>query len=256
MTNVILCGCGGRMGHAVTELINGSDDFRIVAGIDVNAASLAAACKFPVYQTIKDFPDKADVIIDFSHHTALADLLSYATATKTPIVVCTTGHTDGEREMMKDAAASIPVFFSRNMSIGINLLVDLCRRASRTLGIGFDVEIIEKHHNQKLDAPSGTALMLAEELADEREETEFIYDRHERMQKRSQSEIGIHAVRGGTIVGEHEVIFAGNNEIIILSHSATSREIFANGALRAAGFIVGKAPAMYDMSDVIKEMQI
>lgn len=256
MTNVILCGCGGRMGHAVTELINSSGDFRIVAGVDVNAASVAAVCKFPVYQTIKDFPDKADVIIDFSHHTALSDLLGYATASKTPIVVCTTGHTEEERAMMKDAAASIPVFFSRNMSIGINLLVELCRRASKTLGIGFDVEIIEKHHNQKLDAPSGTALMLAEALADERDETEFVYDRHERMQKRSQSEIGIHAVRGGTIVGEHEVIFAGNNEIITLSHSATSREIFANGALRAAGFIVGKSPKMYDMSDVIKEMQI
>lgn len=256
MTNVILCGCGGRMGHAVTELINKSDDFRIVAGVDVNAASVAAACQFPVYQNIKDFPDKADVIIDFSHHTALGALLDYATSTKTPIVVCTTGHTDEERAMMKDVSASVPVFFSRNMSIGINLLVELCRRASRTLGVGFDVEIIEKHHNQKLDAPSGTALMLAEALADEREETEFVYDRHERMQKRSQAEIGIHAVRGGTIVGEHEVMFAGNNEIITLSHSATSREIFANGALRAAGFVVGKAPAMYDMSDVIKEMQI
>ena len=256
MTNVILCGCGGRMGHAVTELINKNGDFQIVAGVDVNASSVAPACKFPVYQTIKDFPDRADVIIDFSHHTALADLLDYAKATSTPIVVCTTGHTDEEREMMKSASESIPVFFSRNMSIGINLLVELCRRASRTLGLGFDVEIIEKHHNQKLDAPSGTALMIAEALADEREETEFVYDRHERMQKRYQSEIGIHAVRGGTIVGEHEVLFAGDNEMITISHSATSREIFANGALRAAGFIVGKAPQMYDMSDVIKQMQI
>ena len=245
MTNVILCGCGGKMGHAVTELINSSSDFQIVAGVDVNAASVAAACNFPVYQTIKDFPDKADVIIDFSHHTALSGLLEYAVSSQTPIVVCTTGHTDEERAMMKDAAASVPVFFSRNMSIGINLLVELCRRASRTLGIGFDVEIIEKHHNQKLDAPSGTALMLAEALAEEREETELVYDRHEKRQKRAESEIG-----------KHEVIFAGNNEIITLSHSATSREIFANGALRAAGFIVGKSPAMYDMSDVIKEMQI
>ena len=244
------------MGHAVTELINKNGDFQIVAGVDVNASSVAPACKFPVYQTIKDFPDRVDVIIDFSHHTALADLLDYAKATSTPIVVCTTGHTDEEREMMKSASESIPVFFSRNMSIGINLLVELCRRASRTLGLGFDVEIIEKHHNQKLDAPSGTALMIAEALADEREETEFVYDRHERMQKRSQSEIGIHAVRGGTIVGEHEVLFAGDNEMITISHSATSREIFANGALRAAGFIVGKAPQMYDMSDVIKQMQI
>ena len=244
------------MGHAVTELINSSSDFRIVAGVDVNASAVAAACKFPVYQTVKDFPDKADVIIDFSHHSALAELLEYATASSTPIVVCTTGHTEDERQMMKDASASVPVFFSRNMSIGINLLIELCKQASKTLGLGFDIEIIEKHHNQKLDAPSGTALMLAESLAEEREETNFVYDRHERMQKRSQAEIGIHAVRGGTIVGEHEVIFAGNNEILTLSHSATSREIFATGALRAACFVVGKAPQMYDMSDVIKQIKL
>ena len=251
MINVILCGCTGRMGRAVTELIDGSDTLRIVAGVDVNTA--APTCKFPVYQTINEFPDRADVIIDFSHHTALASLLEYATATCTPIVVCTTGHTDEERAMMQKAAESVPLFFSRNMSLGINLLAELCRKAAKTLGIAFDVEIIEKHHNQKLDAPSGTALMLAEALAEEREETEFVYDRHDRRQKRASSEIGIHAVRGGTIVGEHEVIFAGNNEIITLSHSATSREIFANGAMKAAEFIVSKPPRMYDMSDVINQ---
>ena len=256
MINVILCGCTGRMGRAVTELINKSEKFRIVAGVDVNTENIAPACKFPVYQTIKEFPDRADVIIDFSHHTALADLLEYAKSSLTPIVVCTTGHTDEERQMMKDAASTTPVFFSRNMSIGINLLIELCRKTAKTLGIAFDVEIIEKHHNQKLDAPSGTALMLAEAIADERDASEFVYDRHDRMQKRDPSEIGIHAVRGGTIVGEHDVIFAGNNEIITLSHSATSREIFANGALKAAEFIVGKSPKMYDMSDVINQESI
>ena len=250
MTNVILCGCGGRMGHAVTELINNSGDFRIVAGVDVNASSVAPACKFPVYQTIKDFPDRADVIIDFSHHTALADLLDYAKASKTPIVVCTTGHTDEERAMMKDAASSIPVFFSRNMSIGINLLVELCRRASKTLGIGFDVEIIEKHHNQKLDAPSGTALMIADALCED-EPHPYVYDRHAERRKRERGEIGLHAVRGGNIVGEHEVMFCGQNEIVTLSHSAASREVFATGALRAARFMVGKGAGMYDMNDVV-----
>lgn len=253
MINVILCGCTGRMGRAVTELINGSDTLRIVAGVDVNTAATAPTCKFPVYQTINEFPDKADVIIDFSHHTALASLLEYAKTANMPIVVCTTGHTEEERALMQESAKDIPVFFSRNMSLGINLLAELCRKAAKTLGIAFDVEIIEKHHNQKLDAPSGTALMLAEALAEEREDTKFVYDRHDRMQKRDKKEIGIHAVRGGTIVGEHEVIFAGNNEIITLSHSATSREIFANGAMKAAEFIVDKLPGMYDMSDVINQ---
>ena len=256
MTNIILCGCGGKMGQTIIRTAAQSDCYRIVAGIDANADAVLPACSFPVYQTISDFPGTADVIIDFSHHTAIPSLIHYSQLHGTPLVIATTGHTEGEKELMREGAKTAPVFFSGNMSIGINLLIELAKNAARALGENFDVEIVEKHHNQKLDAPSGTALMLAEALAEERDETEFVYDRHERMQKRAPSEIGIHAVRGGTIVGEHEVIFAGNNEVITLSHSATSREIFANGALRAAGFIVGKAPAMYDMSDVIKEMQI
>ena len=241
------------MGRAVTEAINSGECFRVVAGVDINAASIGADCPFPVYQSISEFPDKADVIIDFSHHSALSALTEYAVSRGTPIVVATTGHSEEELDMMKRTAKLVPVFFSRNMSIGINLLVETCRRAARTLGIDFDVEIIEKHHNQKLDAPSGTALMLAEALSEEREQTEFVYDRHAVRAKRKSSEIGIHAVRGGTIVGEHEVIFAGNNEIVTFSHSATSREIFATGALKAAEFVVGKAPALYNMSDVINQ---
>ncbi len=253
MIKVILCGCGGRMGRAVTEAIHNGGIFRVVAGVDINAASVGADCPFPVYQSISEFPDKADVIIDFSHHSALGALSEYAVNTSTPLVIATTGHSDEEMTLMVKTAESVPVFFSRNMSIGINLLIETCRRASRTLGVDFDVEIIEKHHNQKLDAPSGTALMLAEALAEEREATEFVYDRHSKRAKRQSSEIGIHAVRGGTIVGEHEVIFAGNNEIVTFSHSATSREIFANGALKAAEFVVGKPPALYNMSDVINQ---
>ncbi|MBQ7384000.1 MAG: 4-hydroxy-tetrahydrodipicolinate reductase, partial [Clostridia bacterium] len=248
MIKVILCGCGGRMGRAVTEAIHNGSSFRVVAGVDINADSLGATCPFPVYHSISEFPDRADVIIDFSHHSALPALTEYATRTNTPIVVATTGHSEEETALMLETAKAVPVFFSRNMSIGINLIIEMSRRAARTLGADFDVEIIEKHHNQKLDAPSGTALMIAEALGEEREETEFVYDRHNVRAKRRSSEIGIHAVRGGTIVGEHEVIFAGNNEIVTLSHSATSREIFANGALKAAEFIVGKAPALYNMS--------
>ena len=241
------------MGRAVTESINNSARLRVVAGVDVNAASLGATCDFPVYQSISEFPDKADVIIDFSHHSALPSLCEYATASATPLVVATTGHSEEELELMKKTSENVPVFFSRNMSIGINLLIEMCRRTAKTLGLDFDIEIIEKHHNQKLDAPSGTALMLGEAIAEEREATEFVYDRHSVRQKRKPSEIGIHAVRGGTIVGEHEVIFAGNNEIISLSHSATSREIFATGALKAAEFIADKKSGMYNMSDVINE---
>ena len=252
MKKIILCGCGGRMGRAVTELIGASEKCKIVAGVDINATSLGALCPFPVYESIKDFGGKADAIIDFSHHSALASLIEYSKATKTPLVIATTGHTDEERELMTEAAKETAIFFSRNMSIGINLLIELCKEASAMLGEDFDIEIIEKHHNNKLDAPSGTAMMIAEALKDEREgETEFVYDRHEVRRKRSPSEIGIHAIRGGTIVGEHDVIFAGNNEILTLSHTATSREIFANGALKAALFMVGKDAGMYSMSDLI-----
>ena len=241
------------MGKAVTEAISGSSTMRIVAGVDINASSVGSICPFPVYDSIVEFPDTADVIIDFSHHTALAPLCEYAVANNTALVVCTTGHNEEEHALMKKTAESIPIFFSRNMSIGINLIIEMSRRAAKTLGVDFDIEIIEKHHNKKLDAPSGTALMIAEELAAERGGADFVYDRQSVRRERSKNEIGIHSVRGGTIVGEHEVIFAGNNEIVTLSHTATSREIFANGATKAAEFIVGKPSGMYDMSDVINQ---
>ena len=253
MTNLILCGCGGRMGQAIVRAAAQSDSLRIVAGVDVNADAIAPACPFPVYQNVSEFPDRADVIVDFSHHTALPSLLAYAKATDTPLVVATTGHTEEELAEMKETAKEVGVFFSRNMSIGINLLIELCRTAAKTLGTSFDVEIIEKHHNQKLDAPSGTALMIAEGIAEERETTEFVYDRHAVRKKRSSEEIGIHSVRGGTIVGEHEAIFAGENEIVTLSHTATSREVFAAGALRAAVYMTGKSAGLYDMTDLIRE---
>ena len=257
MNKIILCGCGGRMGKAIIEAINLSDNCKIVAGVDINAASLDSSCPFPVYESIDAFGGKADVIIDFSHHSALPSLVSYAETHKTALVVATTGHTDEERKMMADAASIIPVFFSRNMSIGVNLLIDLCKRAAVALGEDFDIEIIEKHHHNKLDAPSGTAMMIAEELRDSREiYTEFVYDRHNVRKKREPSEIGIHAVRGGSIVGEHNVIFAGSNEIITLSHVATSRELFADGALKAAEFISKKEKGFYSMSDLIAEKNI
>ncbi len=242
------------MGRSLAEAISASGECRTVAGVDVNPSFTDAVCSFPVYQSIYDFPGNADIIIDFSHHSALPTLVKYATERSIPLVIATTGHTDDEIQLMKEASKTIPVFFSRNMSIGINLLIELCKVASNTLGLDFDVEIVEKHHNKKLDAPSGTAMMLAEALKAERDcDTEFVYSRQEVRRQREKSEIGIHSVRGGTIVGEHDVIFAGNNEIITLSHSATSREIFATGALKAALFIVNKPAGFYSMSELIAE---
>ena len=253
MTNVILCGCGGRMGQAIVRASENDGELRILAGIDVNADAVGAACKFPVYQSIFQVPVHADVIIDFSHHTALPSLLEYSVSTATPIVVATTGHTDEEKAMMTEASEKVAVFSSGNMSIGINRLIELCKTAAATLGEKFDVEIIEKHHNQKLDAPSGTAIMIADGIKEKRESTEYVYDRHSVRKARESSEIGIHSIRGGTIVGEHEVIFAGNNELISISHTATSREIFANGALRAAKYLAKKGAGLYNMSDLINE---
>jgi 4-hydroxy-tetrahydrodipicolinate reductase len=249
MIKVILSGCGGRMGKAVAAAVG--NEVRIVAGVDINAASIDAS-DFPIYESITEFSDKADVIVDFSHHSALPSLLDYAKATKTPVVVATTGHTDEELALMREAASEVAIFHSGNFSIGINLIINLAKQAARTLGADFDIEIIEKHHNKKLDAPSGTALMIANAVADERDESEYIYDRHSVRKAREPKEIGIHSVRGGSIVGEHEVIFAGANEVVSISHSAASREIFANGALRAAIYLAGKSAGLYSMTDLIE----
>jgi 4-hydroxy-tetrahydrodipicolinate reductase len=249
MLNILLCGCGGRMGAAVIAAAKETGD-RIVAGVDIDPASDSP---FPIFTSPAEFSGKADVIVDFSHHSALPGLLDYAVATGTPLVVCTTGHTEEETAAMRTASEKVAVFFSRNMSLGINLLISLCRRAAAALGTDFDIEIIEKHHNKKLDAPSGTALMLADAIS-EGEAHPYVYDRHAERRQRAKGEIGLHAVRGGTIVGEHEVLFCGKDEVISLSHSAASREVFATGAIRAAHFMKGKAPGFYNMNDVIGDL--
>ena len=250
MTNVILCGCGGRMGKVISSA--GFRDIEIIAGVDINANALSNALSFPVYEKISDFPGNADVIIDFSHHSAITSLLEYANKTCTPIVIATTGHTEDELAAIKKASLDIAIFHSGNFSIGINLLINLARQAAHTLGEDFDIEIIEKHHNKKLDAPSGTALMIADAVAKERAKTEYIYDRHNVHEVRKTNEIGIHSLRGGTIVGEHEIMFAGSDEVISISHSAASREIFANGAVRAALYVAQKSHGLYNMTDLIE----
>ncbi len=236
------------MGAAVVAAATGAGH-RIAAGIDPNPA---ATSPFPVFATPEECTVQADVMIDFSHHSALPALLEFAEERHLPAVICTTGHTEEELARLTRAAERIPVFYSRNMSLGINLLMALCRRAAAALGTDFDVEIVEKHHRNKLDAPSGTALMLADAVASADEEPHpLTFDRTARRAVRPSGEIGISSVRGGSIVGEHEVIFAGKDEVITLSHAAMSREVFATGALRAAAFLVGKSAGRYDMDDLI-----
>ena len=251
MIKILLSGAHGRMGKAVlaaTESTSGR--LEVISGVDIADGNST----FPVYHDINLTVEKPDVIIDFSHHTSLPSIMEYAVKHNIPAVIATTGHTEEESEIMKKSAEHIPVFFSRNMSLGVNLLIALCKKASEILGEDFDIEIIEKHHHNKLDAPSGTALMIADAISETRAESEYVYDRHSVRKKRETKEIGIHAVRGGSIIGEHEVIFAGKDELITLSHSAASRELFATGALKAAEFIVGKSAGMYCMDDLLKDI--
>lgn len=251
MTKIILNGCNGKMGLAVSRLVDERDDCEIVAGVDLRTDIQR---KFPVFSNIKDV-NGGDVIIDFSHPSCLPDLLEYSVTTKTPIVVATTGLSDADIENVKAAAKAVPVFFTFNMSLGINLLVELSKTASKVLGDRFDIEIIEKHHNQKIDAPSGTAIMLANAI-NEVNDGKYVYEynRQAKREKRDAKEIGIHAIRGGNIVGEHEVIFAGHDEVISLSHSAGSKEVFAAGAVNAAIFISNVKPGLYDMKDLISSI--
>lgn len=256
MTRILLSGCLGRMGCAVTAAAESGDRFTVIGGIDALATS-GAVCPFPLYVSPSEIPadaERPDVIVDFSHHTALPGLLAYAKQYQVPLVVSTTGHNEEELAAMQEAARDIPIFYSRNMSLGINLLILLCKKAASILGDEFDIEIVEKHHNRKLDAPSGTALMLADAInAEFDKKKDYVYERQSVRRTREPHEIGIHSIRGGTIVGEHDVLFAGKDEMLTLSHAATSREVFATGALRAAEFMVGKTPGIYNMDTLLEE---
>lgn len=250
MLKLMLCGCQGKMGHVIEECVNARKDCRIVAGVDLNTEEKR---EFPVYNTPADTLESVDVILDYSHPNSLDGLLEYALSHRMPLVIATTGYSDAQISRIHEAAKQIPVFFTFNMSLGINLLAELAKKATAVLGGQFDIEIVEKHHNRKVDAPSGTALMLADvinETLDNRDV--YVYDRHSVRKKREPNEIGIHSVRGGTIVGEHEIIFAGRDEIITLGHTAMSREIFAVGSLNAAVFLSSCQEAgLYNMSDLI-----
>jgi len=249
MIKLILVGCNGYMGKVVTDLVSSVSDMKIVAGFDTNTAKMS---DYHVYAGPNESSEDADVIIDFSMPSALDALLKFATSRKLPLVLCATGYTPKQIADIETASNQIPVFRSGNMSLGINLLADLIKRACAVLGEDFDVEIIEKHHRRKIDAPSGTALMLADAASAALPYTpEYVYERESKHTPRDAKEIGISAVRGGTIVGVHEVIFAGQDEVIELNHIASSRTVFANGAIKAARFMLNKPPGLFDMTDVL-----
>jgi dihydrodipicolinate reductase len=249
MVEVILHGCNGRMGQMLSELISKDEEMKVVAGIEPSGE---AKNDYPVYKSFDELKETADVIIDFSTASAIDGLLDYCEKTHTPLVLCSTGLSEAQLGRVERLAKVSAVLVSANMSLGINVLLKLLKNVTKTLyGNGFDIEIVEKHHNQKLDAPSGTALALADVMKEELDDISYNLDRSKVRKKRERNEIGISAVRGGTIVGEHEVIFAGTDEVIEIKHTAYSRAIFAKGAMSAAKFLKGKNAGKYSMSDVI-----
>jgi len=251
MVTVTVSGASGKMGKVIASIINDRSDCKVISGIDIAASE---NCAFPVYSKPSELPEKPDVIIDFTHPSALNGLLEYCLSTGTAAVLATTGYNENEIAKIKKAAEQIPIFFTFNMSLGINLLSKLAKTAAEVLGGQFDIEIVEKHHNQKIDAPSGTAIMLANAINETLDNKyQYVYDRHSQRKKRENNEIGMHSIRGGTIVGEHDIIFAGRDEVITLSHSAASKEVFAVGAVNAAVFIAGKSAGLYDMSALINK---
>ncbi len=250
MTRVIMHGCNGKMGQTISGLIAADEEIEIVAGVD---AYDEGKNPYPVFHTIEACDVMADAVIDFSAAAAVDSLLTYCTEKQVPCVLCTTGLSEEQLARVKEASGKVAILKSANMSLGINMLLKLLKDAAGILApAGFDIEIVEKHHNQKVDAPSGTALALADSINEELNHSyDYVYDRSQVRQKRAPKEIGISAVRGGTIVGDHDVIFAGADEVITFSHRAYSKAVFGKGAIQAAKFLAGKPAGMYDMSDVI-----
>jgi len=249
MTNIILSGCNGKMGQVISRLVSERDDVSIVFGFDINTESKFG---YPVYDSFDKAEEKGDVLIDFSHPACFDAVSGYCKNNGIPLVMATTGLSEEQNKALDELSLAIPVFKTANMSLGVNLIVNLVKKAAQILEDSFDIEIVEKHHNQKIDAPSGTALMIADEISSVLSASpEYVYDRHSVRKKRSKKEIGIHAVRGGTIVGEHEVIFAGNDEIIEIKHTAMSKEVFAVGSIKAAKYIKNMFPGMYSMKNIM-----
>ncbi|MBE5954340.1 MAG: 4-hydroxy-tetrahydrodipicolinate reductase [Lachnospiraceae bacterium] len=250
MTRIIMHGCNGKMGQVITDICKADDSVEIVAGIDVIDNKDNG---YPVFTDIEACGVEADVIVDFAAAVAVDKLLKFAEAKNIPVVLCTTGLSPEQLSRVSQVSEKVAILKSANMSLGINTIMKLLKDAIAVFGpAGYDVEIVEKHHNLKVDAPSGTALALADSINEaSNNQYEYIYDRSQTRNKRDKRELGISAVRGGTIVGEHEVIFAGIDEVIEIKHTAYSKSVFAKGAVEAAKFLAGKPAGMYNMSDVI-----
>ncbi len=252
MTRIIMHGCNGKMGQVITGICRNDENIEIVAGIDI--ADSIPTNGYPVYTNIDSCKEEADAVIDFSSARAVDKLLDYCVRRSLPLVLCTTGLSDEQIAAVKEASDKIAILRSANMSLGINMLLKELKSITGILApAGFDIEIVEKHHNQKIDAPSGTALALADSI-NEGLNYDYVFDRSQVRKKRSKNEIGISAVRGGNIVGEHEVIYAGPDEVITITHTAYSKALFGNGAVQAAKFLAGKPAGMYNMVDVIDNM--
>lgn len=251
MIRIIMCGCNGKMGQSISGIVAADPETEMVAGIDIRDDGHNP---YPVFANIKDCNVQADCLIDFSNASGVDELLDYCVEKKLPCVLCTTGLSEAQLSKVEEASQKVAILKSANMSLGINLLLKMLKEAAGVLApAGFDIEIVEKHHNLKLDAPSGTALALADSINEEFDnQYEYVYDRSARREKRPVKEIGISAVRGGTIVGDHDVIFAGADEVITFSHTAYSKAVFGKGAVQAAKYLAGKAPGYYHMSDVIE----
>ncbi len=255
MINIIINGCNGKMGQVVASSALSDPEVNIVAGVDRFPESMENP--FPVYKNFSDIKEKADVVIDFSVPAALPALLEYAVNANTPVVIATTGFSEQDLALIEQTSTKIPLFRAANMSIGINLMYELVQKAASVLGEGFDIEIIEKHHNQKIDSPSGTALALADSINEAfLNAKNYVYGRHSKNDRRTAHEIGIHAIRGGTISGDHTVIYAGKDEILEITHSAHSKQIFATGAIAAAKYMSDKQPGLYNMKDILLEQCI
>lgn len=251
MVKMIMHGCNGKMGQVITKIVKEDANAEIVAGID---KYMGIPNDYPVFESIDKCDVEADVVIDFSNAAAVDGLLDYCVEKQIPVVLCTTGLSEEQLGQVQEASKKVAVLKSANMSLGVNMLLKLLQDATKILApAGFDVEIVERHHNQKVDAPSGTALAMADSInAAMNDEYTYIYDRSQVRQKRDKKEIGISAVRGGTIVGEHEVIYAGEDEVIEFKHTAHSKAVFAKGAVEAGKFLKGKGAGLYDMKDVIQ----
>lgn len=251
MIKVAVCGIGGKMGANIVNLLEGDENAEVVCGVDLVTPE---NCKVPVYSSFKNINEKVDVVIDFSSPAVLKSELEWAKEKKAAVVLASTGYSKDDLRYIDECAKEVAIFKTANFSLGVNLLVKLVKEAAEVLGDKFDIEIIEKHHNQKVDAPSGTALMLADSANSAFENSRKYLNGRDGIVGKRGNEIGIHAVRGGTIVGEHDVMFAGEDEIITLSHSARSKKVFAAGAIKAAKWVAGKPAGKYDMTDVLQNL--